>query len=289
MTLAEAITDFLEAKRVDGLSPKTISTYRDILKPFDVLHGHQQINGITAKMIRAYIDSLMNSDRSSETVNSIRRTLHVFWKWTVLEYSIDDPMRNIKYPNKPKQRDVPHLTRVQLERLFAAARQTANPERDSLAIWLFMDTGIRRGGAVALKWKDVKIDQRTLEVVEKGSKRRTVAFSLGTAKLLREWYYQHGRKEYVFTSIDGNPLTGNGMYQVIKRIGDAAGVPAFPHMLRHNFAMNWMENGGEITALQKQMGHARIDTTINFYLRFAPSVLVQAHKGIPVPLNVMRG
>lgn len=289
MILSQAIGEFLVARRVDGLAAKTISTYRDILKQFDALFGHQHTTDITTKMIRDYITNLMDSDRSEETVKSMTRTLHVFWRWAATEYTIPDPMKNIKYPRKPKQRDVPHLTCFQLERLFQAARQTSNPERDSLMLWLLLDTGIRREGCAALKWKNINLDERTLYVVEKGRKGRTVAFSVGTRYLLRKWQYYHGRRDHVFCGIGDNPLTGNGVYQVIKRVGEAAGIPAFPHMLRHNFAMNWMANGGEITALQKQMGHSRIDTTIQYYLRFAPSVLVAAHKAIPVSLNVIRG
>lgn len=289
MTLAEAIEEFLTARRVDGLAPKTLSTYRDILKPFDVLHGHQQIAGITTKMLRSYIASLMDSKRSPETVKSVTRTLHVFWAWASTEYKIDNPMGNIAYPKKPKQRDLEPLTTDKIKRLFAAARQTTNPERDSLILWLLLDTGIRAGGLVGLKWPSVHMDERTLYVIEKGSKGRIVAYSTGTAYLLRKWKYQTGRRDYVFCGARHDPLTVSGLYQIIKKIGKAAGVKdVFPHALRHNFAMNWMESGGEITALQKQMGHSSINTTIQFYLRFAPSVLVKAHRGISVPLNVLR-
>lgn len=289
MTLAEAIEEFLTARRVDGLAAKTISTYKDILKPFDVLHGHQQLNGITTKMIRAYIEALMNSERSSETVKSIIRTLHVFWTWASAEYTVVNPMKNIKYPNKPKQRALEPLTTDKIKRLFAAARQSSNPDRDSLILWVLLDTGIRAGGLVGLKWSSVHLEQRTMYVTEKGDKGRIVAYSTGTAYLLRKWQYQYGRRDYVFCGVGHDPLTVSGLYQIVRKIGDAAGVKdVFPHALRHNFAMNWMENGGEITALQKQMGHSRIDTTIQFYLRFAPSTLVKAHRGISVPLNVLR-
>lgn len=289
MILSEAIEDFLTARRVDGLAAKTISTYRDILKPFGVLHGHQDITWITTKVIRAYIAVLMDSDRSEETVKSMIRTHHVFWTWASVEYGMPNPMANIAYPKKPKQRELEPLTTDKIKRLFAAARQTSNPERDSLILWVLLDTGIRAGGLVSLKWKHVHPDEQTMYVVEKGNHGRIVAYGLGTAKLLRDWHYEYGRREYVFCGVGHNPLTVSGLYQIVRKIGDAAGVnDVFPHALRHNFAMNWMERGGEITALQKQMGHQRPDTTINFYLHFAPSVLVKAHRGIPVPLNVMR-
>lgn len=44
------------------------------------------------------------------------------------------------------------------------------------------------------------------------------------------------------------------------------------HVLRHSFAVGFMENGGSITDLQKALGHANIETTMK-YLRFAPDHL----------------
>lgn len=290
MNTSQAIQEFLVARRVDGLAAKTISTYKDILKPFNVAYGHYELIDITANMLRTYITDLMNSERSAETVKSINRTLHVFWTWASKEYSSANPMANIAYPKKPKQREIEPLTKHKIMRLFEVARQTANAERDSLILWLLLDTGIRAGGLVGLTWVNVHLDQRTLYVTEKGDKGRIVAFSARTVPLLTRWQYQYGRRDHVFCGVGHKPLTVSGLYQIVKKIGAAAGIEdVFPHALRHNFAMNWMESGGEITALQKQMGHSRIDTTIHHYLRFAPSTLVKAHRGINVPLNVVRG
>ena len=290
MLLSEAAKDFLLALRVDGRRAKTLSWYDFVLKPFLAQYGHEAIEAITPNMMRTYIAQWMDrSDISPETVKSVKRGLHSFWRWASPEYKLPNPMENISYPGKPKQRDVPMLNIEQLRRLFAAAAEsTINPSRDSLIIWLLLDTGIRAEGLCGLKWQHVNIEARTMYVVEKRAKGRIVAFSGGTADLLQEWQLQHGEREHVFYGNKGRALTTSGLYQIVKRNGEAAGLELLgPHALRHNFAMNWMNAGGEIVALKNQMGHTSIETTISFYLRYAPSQLVAAHRS-PLELDMIR-
>ena len=40
------------------------------------------------------------------------------------------------------------------------------------------------------------------------------------------------------------PLTGNGIYQMVKRRGDQAGVRVYPHRFRHHFSHTWLDRGG---------------------------------------------
>jgi hypothetical protein len=40
------------------------------------------------------------------------------------------------------------------------------------------------------------------------------------------------------------PLTGNGIYQMVKRRGEQAGVAVSPHRFRHHFSHTWLDRGG---------------------------------------------
>jgi site-specific recombinase XerD len=42
----------------------------------------------------------------------------------------------------------------------------------------------------------------------------------------------------------GGPLTANGIYQMVKRRGDQAGVQVYPHRFRHHFSHTCLERGG---------------------------------------------
>ncbi len=287
MILSAAIGEFILARRVDGRAKATLSWYQDMLKPFQAVHGLEQLEIIKPSQIRQYIDGMMRANHySPETVKTAIRALHGFWAWASVEYDIKNPMGNIAYPSKPKQRQLQPLTADDLRKLFTAAGQTPNSERDSLILWVLLDTGIRVQGLIELRWRNINLEQRTMYIVEKGSKGRIAAFSHGTAYLLRKWQFYHGGDEYVFT---GPLAPAVKMKSKVKRISRAANVKdVFPHALRHHFAMNWMESGGEIVALKNQLGHTHIETTIEYYLRYAPSTLVQAHKGTSLAVNLVK-
>lgn len=61
--------------------------------------------------------------------------------------------------------------------------------------------------------------------------------------------------------------TDNTINSAVKRICKNAGItkPVNTHMLRHTFATRCIEAGISMPVLQKLMGHANIQTTINTY------------------------
>jgi site-specific recombinase XerC len=57
------------------------------------------------------------------------------------------------------------------------------------------------------------------------------------------------------------------IYRTVKRLGDRAGISVHPHSLRAAFAVQFLEtHPGELEALQRLMGHSKIETT-QIYLR----------------------
>src|SRR5262249_22650099 len=53
----------------------------------------------------------------------------------------------------------------------------------------------------------------------------------------------------------GQPLTRNGVLQIIRRLGKVAGVQCKPtvHRLRHSFAVCFLKNGGNSFSLQHML------------------------------------
>ena len=69
------------------------------------------------------------------------------------------------------------------------------------------------------------------------------------------------------------------------RPGQRAGVPdVFPHRFRHTFAINFLRNGGNVFALQRNMGHESL-TMVNSYLHVAQSDLQAAHQDAGPVMN----
>jgi len=65
------------------------------------------------------------------------------------------------------------------------------------------------------------------------------------------------------------PVRRRIAYQWIKVASLRAHIPGvYPHLLRHSFAIRWSKLGGDLTKLQRNLGHKDFRTTANMYLRY---------------------
>ena len=79
-----------------------------------------------------------------------------------------------------------------------------------------------------------------------------------------------GREDHLFPSRKGGYITKQRADQIVKAAGRRAGLERIPHahLFRHGYAINFLNSGGRLDALQEQMGHRDINTT-RIYLRLS--------------------
>jgi site-specific recombinase XerD len=98
----------------------------------------------------------------------------------------------------------------------------------------------------------------------KGGKDRIVFLEPETAKFL---------KAYLGDRTSGRvfPVQPRRVQRIVKRMAQLAGVRnanlITPHKLRHSFAINWVQHGGDIESLRRLLGHNSLSTT-QIYLNF---------------------
>ncbi len=101
--------------------------------------------------------------------------------------------------------------------------------------------------------------QELWRVYQAGQKERYVHFSVTTAGHLRD-YLEKARPDsdddHLFLNKGGHSITPAGLYELVTRKGDQAGVPgATVHRFRHFFALSYLQNGGTVVGLQRALGH----------------------------------
>jgi integrase/recombinase XerD len=169
-TNAEYLQLFLDAKRIEGCSERTLQYYRTTAE-----HLLQQINTPIRKMttdeIRTYlVEYQQNGHCSKVTVDNIRRNISSFFSWLEEEdYILKSPMRRIhKIKTKTVVKEV--ISDESMERM----RDACTEMRDLAMIDLLYSTGIRVGELVQLNISDVDLEQRECIVFGKGEKERRV-------------------------------------------------------------------------------------------------------------------
>lgn len=219
------------------------------------------VKNIKPANVQGFMDSLILKGLSPATVNKCRGSL-----CTVFNLGIDNGKCLVNPVLKVSKLRVDNTrTRVLTDTEEVALYKVLNtPEYKRLKrlITTALNTGMRRGEIVNLKWADIALDFSYLVVINsKSGKSREIPINKKLRLALKTLYKTKGDNEYVFT----NPTTGE-KYQDIKRgissVFKKAGLKDFTlHCCRHTFATRLLDRGVEIRTVQELLGHSDIRMT----------------------------
>ena len=163
---------FLDAKKIEGCSERTIQYYRvtveRLLQTVDT-----PLRKMTTEEIRRYLVEYQKINNCGKvTIDNVRRNISSFFSWLEEEdYILKSPMRRI---HKIKTKTV--VKEVISDETIELMRDHCTQIRDVAIIDMLYSTGIRVGELVNLNISDVNLNQRECIVYGKGDKERRVYF-----------------------------------------------------------------------------------------------------------------
>jgi len=191
--------------------------------------------------------------------------------------------KGIKLPPEP-------LTADEVRSLLAAASNRAPTGiRNRALIVVLWRAGLRISEALALMPRDVDLEAGTLHVRHgKGDRSRKVGIDQDAAAVLARWMDRrkalgvNGRR-HVFCTLSGAPVHPNYVRSMLSRLAARAGIEkrVHPHGLRHTMAVELLQEGLDVGAISKQLGHASISTTARYLDHIAPERVIQAMRNRP--------
>lgn len=213
---------------------------------------------------------------SSESVRTYYGNLQTLFRFIVEEGTLtEDPMARLKPPiSRPDQ--VEPFTTEQVKALLTAAGKSRHPKRDDALVRFFFDTGCRSSEVCGLALEKLDLHARSARVLGKGNKERTVSYGKRAGRALWAYLREEEREPDapVFLAEGGHGqgggLTRFGMYQLIQRLAQNAGIQRNrigPHTLRHTFAVQFLRDGGSEFSLMHILGHNSLHQTrkyVNF-------------------------
>lgn len=142
--------------------------------------------------------------------------------------------------------------------------------RDAAMVELMYASGIRVSELVGLDLDDIDPSTRTLRVLGKGDKERTVPYGVPAQRALDTWL-SRGRPQLVTPASGPALLLGRRgrrvdprqvrevVHRLLARVPDAPDLG--PHGLRHSAATHLLDGGADLRVVQELLGHSSLATT----------------------------
>ena len=273
----ELTSKFIEAKRIEGCSEKTLNYYRKTIS--DMLSGiEKEAMHITTEDLRKYLTDYQEKKKISKvTVDNIRRILSSFFSWLEDEdYILKSPVRRIH-----KVKTTSTVKETYTDEALEQMRDGCSELRDLAMIDILASTGMRVGEMVLLNRNDINFNERECVVLGKGNKQRIVYFDARTKIHLQNYLESRtDNDEALFVTLKSphTRLTIGGVEVRIRELGKSLGMnKVHPHKFRRTLATVAIDKGMPIEQLQQLLGHKRIDTTLQ-YAMVKQSNVKNAHR-----------
>lgn len=263
LTVNDLGVSWQRSLRSRNLATKTQATYRqsvDQLASWLEQHDVTDVDEIRKQHVEDFVAHLVDT-RSASTASVRYRALQQFFGWCVAEEEIDvSPMAKMRPPLVPEQ-PTEVVPTADLKALFASCAGKDFADRRDLAILrLFVDTGMRLSELAGLAVDDVDLDDQVAVVMGKGRRGRACPFGAKTTQAIDRYLRirrSHKRRELPelwLGPANRQPMTDNGIAQMVRRRGRAIGIDLHPHALRHTFAHEWRVAGGDDDSLLRLAG-----------------------------------
>jgi site-specific recombinase XerD len=149
-------------------------------------------------------------------------------------------------------------------------------------------SGLRISEALALFPRDLDERVGTVRVEQgKGGKSRVAGMDTGAFALVERWLDLReqkrgiGRRQRIFCTLAGGPLSLAYVSQMLKRLAGRAGIEkrVHSHAFRHTFASQLVDEGVDVVTISKLLGHSSIVTTVVYLDHLNPKAAVEAASG----------
>jgi integrase/recombinase XerC len=265
----------LSAER--GLSPHTVRAYiadtRSLLEHVSST-GIAGVDGIGIGVIRAWLVSQHAAGQARASLARRGASARAFTAFAHRRGWLSaDPGPLLGTPRAgralPRPLDADDVRAVLTDAERIAGRGPVGL-RDAALIELLYATAIRVSELCGLDVDDIDTGRRTIRVLGKGGKERTVPVGVPAARATDRWQ-SRGRPELatpdsgpaLFLGVRGRRLDPRSARRIVhERLAAVPAVPdTAPHGLRHTAATHLLEGGADLRSVQEILGHSSLATT----------------------------
>lgn len=241
--------------------------------------GHYYIKSITHADLQKAVSEWA---KSIKKVSKAKMAAGQVFRYAVRHDYIDkDPTALVKVPRaQVEETEFENYLDFDELRLFLETADKILDKKWSTFLYLLAFTGLRRGEALALEWKDIDFNNKTLRV-DKAISKAIEGYTVGSTKTTSgtrtislgdilieklKGYKEDAMGPLVFPNSEGRHTTFSQPLRKITRVCKAAGLKHIStHGLRHTHCCLLFESGATIAYVQHRLGHKSSAITLDIY------------------------
>lgn len=258
----------------ETLANQSIKVYRPALERAKEHFSVTRVKDIEPRHVSAFFRELGRQGYAYKTVANQRIVINQIFNLAVINGDIIyNPCASVHVPKGLKK----------------TQREPAS-EADELLIhnsshpWLFpiisLMTGLRKGEILALQWKDIDFENKTISVTKsvehlgdrphiKAPKTAAGVRLVPLLDILAEKLLPHRKapEHFIISDTGEKPLTNRRYQTLYREYKEAVGIDCTSHQLRHSYATIAIEEDVGIKELQGALGHTSISMTLDTYAK----------------------
>ncbi len=277
--LKDRFFDYLKFEK--RYSPHTIKAYTADLEEFSIFLKFQYTSddllNATHDMVRSWLVNLFELQITARSINRKLSSLKSFYRFCIKQGLLKtNPMVKVTAPKQSSTLPV-FLSKGKMSELLLSQAFSSDFEgiRDKLIITLLYATGIRRAELLQLNTIDIDKDNCTIKVIGKRNKQRIIPIGIEVLKqiehyilirynfFLQKTSVLENNNSKVFVSSQGKTINERQLYSIVHKYLTliSSKDKLSPHVLRHTFATQMLDNGADINAIKDLLGHSSLAAT----------------------------
>lgn len=308
--MVEAWFEYWISIKEKTVRPNTVRNYRE--------RYHRNISIVIGKMLLIDVKPIHCQKIFSDMADEGYKTTTIYQTRIALYNMLDFAKENDVIINNPCKKSVKsdmgqpsdkkEALTIDVQRKFLEAARDQSYENQYRFV---LQTGLRTGELVGLKWDDIDFKNKTLTISrtmeyrykvgewrigppKSGSGYRTVPLTDEAIRILKAQKEKNSKikvipmewADQVFLCRKGEPVKNSTYDTALFKICDKVGIKRFSmHVLRHTFATRCIEAGMMPKTLQKILGHSNIGITMNLYVHITED---EKHKEIELVAGALK-
>lgn len=251
------IQEFLDyQKSVRGLSENTLRAYKSDLADFVAFAKEKTLrwSTLTEQNIDEWLTEMAHHGVTARTRNRRLSALRSLLTWAHHKGMLSENAARYCQSAKTDKQLPQTIDTAAIDKFLRERTPSVKSNVVALMVSIMLEAGLRLQEVIDLQAQDIDTEAHSIRVKGKGGKERIVFYGERTAKELET--ILPAPKGRIFPTWNTRTYRRDITAQLYTFTG-----PMHPHMLRHTYATQLLNNGMPMETLSTLMGHSKIETT----------------------------